>query len=503
MLLSIVFNRSDLNITFFSNERNSVLMKQLILFIIFALLSLPVLASVSDDTSGQDTAAVNKLDKQAFSSRMTNPAQTVSCAERALAIAKGINYMPGIGESYRDLGVGNYYLNEQKKAIDDYLLALDVFQQINDLRGQGRVLNNIGNLYRDNDYDAALDFFKKALVIGKKLHDNDLMAKLYLNMGNIYFREKSYYQALTYDDKSKELFVALKDSVNLVLCLQNKGVIYVYLNQYERADSLLLTANKEAKQLDLNETVASIDLALADSYILQQKFPQAEKTIEEGLAFSMIVKDEKLASDFKYSRYKLELKRKDYESALSYLQQVYHDDSTTFYHNSSIQLNLTRAQFKQEARQKENELLRQRQEYDRVKFWAVTVVAGLLLFLVAVLISNVKRKAKTNVQLTNLNAEVSRQKDNLDRINHHLEEIIDERTKDLQVKNKKLSEYSSYLSHQIRGPIATLKGLLNLEKEGLVDQRECIRMMNKSVSEIDDKIIEMSDMLHDPGRAGF
>jgi hypothetical protein len=28
-------------------------------------------------------------------------------------------------------------------------------------------------------------------------------------------------------------------------------------------------------------------------------------------------------------------------------------------------------------------------------------------------------------------------------------------------------------------------------------------MMNKSVSEIDDKIIEMSDMLHDPGRAGF
>jgi len=75
--------------------------------------------------------------------------------------------------------------------------------------------------------------------------------------------------------------------------------------------------------------------------------------------------------------------------------------------------------------------------------------------------------------------------------------------RDLQIKNKKLSEYSSYLSHQIRGPIATLKGLMNLEKEGLVDQPECIRMMNKCVGEIDDKIIEMSDMLHDPRRAGF
>jgi len=67
----------------------------------------------------------------------------------------------------------------------------------------------------------------------------------------------------------------------------------------------------------------------------------------------------------------------------------------------------------------------------------------------------------------------------------------------LQLKNKKLSEYSSYLSHQIRGPIATLKGLMNLEKEGLVDKKECINMMDKCVSEIDEKIIEMSDMMHD------
>jgi signal transduction histidine kinase len=197
------------------------------------------------------------------------------------------------------------------------------------------------------------------------------------------------------------------------------------------------------------------------------------------------------------------MKRKNYESAVTYLYEIYHKDSTAFKENSSTQLNLILEQVKQQARQKENEILKQRQAYDRVKFWAVAIVAGLLLFSVGLLISNVRRKSRTNLKLTNLNSEVSRQKDNLDRINHHLEEIIDERTKDLQIKNKKLSEYSSYLSHQIRGPIATLKGLLNLEREQLVDERECIRMMNKSVGEIDDKIIEMSDMLHDPGRAGF
>jgi flagellar biosynthesis/type III secretory pathway M-ring protein FliF/YscJ len=160
-------------------------------------------------------------------------------------------------------------------------------------------------------------------------------------------------------------------------------------------------------------------------------------------------------------------------------------------------------QFKQQAKQRENELTIQRQQNDRIKFWAVTVVAGLLLVVIALLISNVKRKTVTNLKLTDLNEEVSRQKDNLDRVNHHLEEIIDERTKDLQIKNKKLSEYSSYLSHQIRGPIATLRGLMNLEKEGLVDEKECINMMDKCVSDIDQKIIEMSEMLNDTSKNAF
>ncbi|HAL81063.1 MAG TPA: hypothetical protein DCO83_01585 [Mucilaginibacter sp.] len=70
-------------------------------------------------------------------------------------------------------------------------------------------------------------------------------------------------------------------------------------------------------------------------------------------------------------------------------------------------------------------------------FLGTAIVAGLLTILVGLLINNVKRKAKTNIKLTNLNAEVSRQKDNLDRINHHLEEIIDERTQGPPDKKQK------------------------------------------------------------------
>jgi tetratricopeptide (TPR) repeat protein len=478
-------------------------MNKPLIFFVFIVLFIPSFLKGMGTDAQQDTARVNELNEQAYKSRLTNPDQTVSQATKALAMAQKLNFINGIGESNRIIGIGYYYLNQPKKAIDSYLTALSIFIKNNNLQSEAKVYNNIGILYLDNDFNKSLEFFNKALSIATKLADKPLIAKLNFNIGGVYYRNKNFYQALNYDIKANEMFIDLKDSINMVQCTQNKGVIYFYLHQFDKAESLLLEASKQAKLLDLNKPVASIDLTLAELYIAKNQIADAERTVQEGLAFSKILKDSKLESDFEYTSYQLELKRKNYEQALHYLTIIYKQDSTAYNQNTSTQITLMREEVNQQARQRENEFLRQRQDFDRVKFWAVAVVAGLLLGLVALLINNVKRKAKTNIQLTNLNAEVSRQKDNLDRINHHLEEIIDERTKDLQVKNKKLSEYSSYLSHQIRGPIATLKGLLNLEKEGLVDEPECIRMMNKSVSEIDDKIIEMSDMLHDPSRAGF
>lgn len=134
--------------------------------------------------------------------------------------------------------------------------------------------------------------------------------------------------------------------------------------------------------------------------------------------------------------------------------------------------------------------------HSRARFWSIVIVVVLLITIIALLIYTVRRSATSNRKLLELNNEITHQKDNLNLINQHLEEIINNRTKDLKEKNKQLSEYSYYLSHQIRGPIATLKGLMILEKEHLIDQTQCIDMMNKCVSEIDEKIIEISTKLH-------
>lgn len=451
----------------------------------------------------QDTAQVNLLNRQAFAIHLTDHKQTLTKGQQALELAQKLNYINGIAEAYRMLGIGEAYSRNSAMAIADYLNALSYFKRSNNLLGQAKVYNNIGNLYLELDYDESLVYLQKGLKIAQQLGNEKLIASAYLNMGNVYQRKKNFNASLDFYNKSRELLVKLNNPVDPIIILQNIGVIYYQLKQYDKAEQLLLEANREAKNKDLNTVIGNIDLTLSSLYLEKGLYAEARKFLEEGVGYAQATKDAEQEAQFTYNSYQLAFHQKNYPQAMSYLHTIYVRDSTLQADMLSTDLALMKKQHDQQEKQRENELIIERQKNDRVKFWWAVSASGLLLIVVGLLVGNVKRKAKTNVRLTELNSEVSRQKDNLDRINHHLEEIIDERTRDLQIKNKKLSEYSSYLSHQIRGPIATLKGLMNLEKEGLVDQEECINMMNKCVSDIDDKIIDMTDILHDPKRTSF
>ncbi|WP_426668124.1 tetratricopeptide repeat protein [Mucilaginibacter sp. McL0603] len=478
-------------------------MKRVYLLVFFLFISLCRVYAGISIVGNQDTAQVNLLNRQGFSIHLTDHEETIKKAQQALELAQKLDYKNGIAESYRILGIGEFYSNNTTSAIADYLNALSYFKRANNLLGQASVYNNIGNLYLDIDYDSSLEYLQKGLKMAQQLGNEKLTAKAYLNIGNVYLKKKNFSLSLEYYDKSRKLFDKINDPVSLILILQNTGVINYKLKQYDKATQLLLEANREAKNKDMNTSIGKIDLSLSSLYIERKMYAEAAKFLEEGIGYAQVTKDEDLVADFTYNLYELESGRKNYQQALTHLHSIYKRDSILQTGTLASDLTLMKKQQDQQEKQRENELIIEKQKNDRVKFWWAASCSGMLLIVIALLFGNVKRKAKTNARLTELNGEVSRQKDNLDRINHHLEEIIDERTRDLQIKNKKLSEYSSYLSHQIRGPIATLKGLMNLEKEGLVDQRECINMMDKCVSDIDDKIIDMTDILHDPKRTSF
>ncbi|WP_345952633.1 tetratricopeptide repeat protein [Mucilaginibacter sp. PAMB04168] len=485
-------------------------MKKIFTFLVLILVS--SLASATLINRAQDTTEVVNLYIRGYEMRMTDARQTIKYADRALSIAKKLNYSKGVANAYRVRGIGEYYIGHSEKAIENYLSSLAAFQKSNDALGEARIYLNISSLYLDVDYDKCLEYLNAAVNLyhTKHIDNKNILASIYLNFGNVYQLQTNYSKALVSYTKSYDIIRQINNPALSITVMQNLGVIYSATANYSKAKEYLFKAIEQAKILDLNQPVAQINLTLAEIYIAEGDFKKAEECLTEGKAYSALSKNEKIDHSYQITSYLLELKRKNFEKALNYLQSIYRQDSIDYKSRNSAALSLYQANYRQEELKRKNEQMMLKneqimlkQEYARNTMIGTVILAAFLTLVIVLLVSNVKRKAETNKKLTELNTEISNQKDNLDRINHHLEEIIDERTKDLQLKNRKLSDYSSHLSHQIRGPIATLKGLMNLEREGLVSQEECIQMMIKCVSEIDDKIIDMSDMLHNPQRAGM
>ncbi|MDF3076365.1 MAG: Tetratricopeptide repeat protein [Sphingobacteriaceae bacterium] len=450
-----------------------------------------------------DSNRVIELNTLGYKARLTDPSQTIKYADQALEMAEDISFTNGVAEAYRIKGIGWYYKNQTGLAIQNYLTALQYFTQANNGTGIARVNNNIGVLYHDVDYDKALEYFQKSLELSERYGIQDLTSGLYLNIGTIYQKKGNYNTALNFFKKSYDSFNRLGIAVGSIQCLQNMSIVYKDLRQLDKAESYAIQAIQKAKENDLNITVAGTNLTLSKIYIIEGKYDQAEQAIKEGRAYSDLLKDEKLQYDFLYNAYTLEESRKNYHQALQYLKEVYKTDSTNYNNNVSTRIALLQEQSKRRAQQQENLLLKEKQKYSKILILSTIVGSALLVIVIVLLFRDVRKKALNNKQLTALNAEISSKKEDLDRINHNLEDIIDERTNDLRIKNKKLSDYSSHLSHQIRGPVATLKGLMNLEREGLIEKEEFVQQVEKCVNDIDDKILNINEMLHDPKQYGF
>lgn len=83
--------------------------------------------------------------------------------------------------------------------------------------------------------------------------------------------------------------------------------------------------------------------------------------------------------------------------------------------------------------------------------------------------------------------------ESLKALNNHLEDAVMERTKELQLKNEKLAEYTFINGHQLRAPVATMLGLCNLldyaeeikEKEEIINKvKDEVKILDITIKEI-------------------
>lgn len=432
----------------------------------------------------------------------------LSYAAQANEVALSIGDSLAIVESSRAMGQMLLKLNNLEAAIQVFKPVLGVARR-NQFKDQLKfLLNGIGLAYMyQASYDNALKYHFESLVIREG--NQSEMSISYSNIGLVYYKLRDFEQALQYFLRALESKREANDFYDIEDCLINIGSCYNALSENQKSLEYLNEAltycqdNCDAERLGaIYYTLGSANLGLGNLEEARQHYESAYKiarqnankrweaenlfglyevSLREGnpnQAIQSLKQAEVILDSIEYTELRISVfdafanfyaDRKDFQQASVY-QDKYINLKDSVYSEQLIS-NLAKIKTNFEERQNiaiiasKNEALVRQQRFN-IAIVIIAVLAGLLVF---VLYRSNLVKKRVNQALSDAKVTIEDQNRQLTSLNRNLERMVDARTIELQVANEALKRVNDELdnfiyktSHDIRGPLASLKGMCNV-----------------------------------------
>ncbi len=159
-----------------------------------------------------------------------------------------------------------------RDALDYYFEALALHEKHNNQEGQGLTLSNIGIVYFNlGNLDKALEYYHKSLKIRQLNKDAFGIASCEANIGNALNMQEKYEEALPHFYQALEIFIDKKDRANEAMVYAQIGNVLLSLGQTKDALGYLNKALAINEKLGAKESVAYVQLDIAESEFRQGK----------------------------------------------------------------------------------------------------------------------------------------------------------------------------------------------------------------------------------------
>ena len=278
-----------------------------------------------------DTSQINSLTKEAYKLSRKSPDLSISIAHKALTNSKTRSYNKGIADA--SLAMGTAFLakyNPGDSATYYHHKALDMYNQINDIAGQGHACYGLSYLYNFKgetqkawDYgklsvkhfeqvgkeketiaalgtviylarhagnnEEALNLAKKAVKLAKSCNDTLLWANALNDQGQVYKDMLLINQAIDSYFEAFRLWEFKKDSAGLAIAYGSIANAYFFQEDYRKSlefNFKKLGLTKQAGNLwETNKTVNNISLAYSNlnkhdsAFIYTRQSLQIAKTL--------------------------------------------------------------------------------------------------------------------------------------------------------------------------------------------------------------------------------
>jgi signal transduction histidine kinase/tetratricopeptide (TPR) repeat protein len=409
--------------------------------------------------------------------RLDRPKDAIHEFLFVLPIAKRNNFTTEVKYILNGLGLAYTLQSDYDKALEAHLEVLLIRERENDSKEIYSTLNNIGLVYfKLKDYDRALENYFRALDYDTKLGSTPFRPSLLNNIALCYNQKQDYLEARKYINQA---FEACADKCNDAFKVEGQfalGVSYFIQAKAENSNSIFTDASKyflEAKNIArrLNDKRWQLEnlVYLSRIYTQTRDFKQAKQSLDSAEMIAKGTEYNLLLIEI-YKGFSLLYKETgDFKSEAEY-QNKYIDLKDSVYSETLIR-NLSSVTTRYEERVniatiKSNEQVIKQQRDLNVSFAIIALLAGLLILLVQRSNRTIKR---VNVALSDAKNTIEEQNAKLQILNTDLDAEVKLKTSDLEKANQSLhrvvEELDNFIyktSHDIRGPLASLKGICNI-----------------------------------------
>jgi signal transduction histidine kinase len=397
-----------------------------------------------------------------------NPDSAILMAQKAVEISQLNKFEKGIAFGLQVKGVAYTGKGKYPEALNCHLQALRISERLGleDLvRGN---FNDIGMLYTAmGEYAKALDYLERALEMTRKSTDKTLLSALLVNIAEVHRKRNQLDSAIVYNRQALQIAREQSDSLTMAITLLNIGDIYNKKSQPEKALGYLGTSLHISEKIRDEEGIAWSNSLIAETYYQSHQYEKSVGYAEKGLLQAKklgINEITKLAyhtlySDYKeLGDYKKALEARDGEMTLN--DSLYNLEKDKEIKRLQSDYDLERTQHQIDLLNKDKLIQQSQIAKERITHYLFVGLAFLLALWAFILVRSNSQKQRLNKLLRDQNKEIVTQNQQLEEIN--------------AIKNKLLS----IIGHDLRSPVSSLKGFVDLLKSSTLTEQQIRHFSN-------------------------
>jgi signal transduction histidine kinase len=413
--------------------------------------------------------------------RLDRLQESIEVFTRVLPIAKRNHFQDEYKKILNGLAVAYTLIAEYDKALDYNFRSLVVREAEGNKAEISTALNNIGFVYfKMHNYEGAQKYYERCLALKAEVNDTTNLKLTYLNLGLTYLHLKKFNEAKEYTLKALTLCKTKCDDLVTISGEFGLGEASYWLREYEDAKlhlnkSLLLARTTGDRRWQAENLVY-----LGGVSIELKEFGEGERYLQEA---------DSIAKSSGYNQIMIETykhisnlynKTEDYRNAAIY-QKKYIQLADSLIGQDLVK-NIAKIQADYEERENiatiaDQDYLLSQQRKLNIAWIVIAFMAGLLVLVLQFGNRNIKR---VNAKLSEAKEVIQVQNAELENKNRELDIEVDKKTIDLARVNQSLKQVNDELdnfiyktSHDIRGPLASLKGMCNV---ALMDVKDPIAL---------------------------